>query len=287
MSLYTETLNNWSLRRYSRLQKILNLQSIIGPPNLASLNHFGCSPNAHNLSGADMTLLSERLQKKYYTYGSHPYRKFENHIDGMLVQGAVLLDAGCGRTVPVLRKYLGRAGRLIGIELVEFTEVPAGIETHNADLSNVPVADACVDLIISRSVFEHIQDPASVYREFARILKPGGAVIFLTANMWDYGTLVARLVPNRFHAAIVKSVEGRGEEDTFPTAYKTNTRSEVERLAANAGLKVESFDYLSQYPNYLMFNGALFFAGMCFEKLISRFNVLRFLRGWILVTLRK
>ena len=44
---------------------------------------------------------------------------------------------------------------------------------------------------------------------------------------------------------------------------------------------------MSQYSNYLMFDGALFFVGMCFEKLISRHEALGFLRGWILVTLRK
>jgi len=42
--------------------------------------------------------------------------------------------------------------------------------------------------------------------------------------MWDYGTLVAYIIPNKYHARIVKKVEGRGEEDTFPTAYKTNTK---------------------------------------------------------------
>ena len=52
-------------------------------------------------------------------------------------------------------------------------------------------------------------------------------------------------------------------------------------------MEVESFVYLSQYPNYLMINGVLFFIGMCYEKLIRRFEALRFLRGWILVTLRK
>ena len=112
-------------------------------------------------------------------------------------------------------------------------------------------------------------------------------MIFLTANMWDYGTLVARLVPNRFHARVVKVVEGREEEDTFPTAYKTNTRSDVDRLSADAGLRVASFEFLSQYPNYLMFNGLLFLIGTGFEKLISRFEALRFLRGWIMVTLVK
>jgi len=85
----------------------------------------------------------------------------------------------------------------------------------------------------------------------------------------------------------VRTVEGRAEEDTFPTQYKTNTPGAVQRLADSSGLKVEAFRYLSQYPNYLMFNGVLFFIGMCYEKLISRFEALRFLRGWILVTLRR
>jgi SAM-dependent methyltransferase len=234
-----------------------------------------------------MTALSDRLLRKYYPSENHPYRLFEQRVNSLLTPDTVLLDAGCGRTVPVLRKYLGRARHLIGIELVEFSDVPPGIETHNADLSQLPVPDASVDLIMSRSVFEHLVDPESVYREFSRVLRPGGAVVFLTANMWDYGTLVAKLVPNRLHAAIVRYVEGRKEEDTFPTAYRTNTHTDVDRLAASAGFVLESFEYLSQYPNYLMFNGALFFLGMCFEKVISRFEMLRFLRGWIMVTLRK
>ena len=234
-----------------------------------------------------MTALSEKLLDRYYADTPHPYKLFERAVEARLSNRVVLLDAGCGRTVPVLKKFLGRAARLIGVELVDFTEVPPGIETYNADLARIPLPDGSVDLIMSRSVFEHLADPQAVYREFARLLRPGGTIIFLTANLWDYGTLVARLVPNRFHARIVKKVEGRAEEDTFPTEYRTNTRRDVDRLAQAAGLQVESFEYLSQYPNYLMFNGALFFVGMCFEKLISRLDGLRFLRGWILVTLRK
>lgn len=235
-----------------------------------------------------MSALAHRLLEKHYANSVHPYRRFEQAIDALIGPDVrVLLDAGCGRTVPVLRKYLGRVERLIGVELVDFTDVPAGIETHNTDLARLPLPDASVDLIVSRSVFEHLTDPESVYREFSRVLRPGGKLVFLTANMWDYGTLVARLIPNRFHAKIVKRVEGREEEDTFPTAYKTNTRAAVERLAASSGLRIAAFDYLSQYPNYLLFNGALFWLGMWYERLISRVDALRFLRGWILVTLVK
>lgn len=234
-----------------------------------------------------MSELAQRLLKRFYSDVDHPYRTLEQRVDAVLLPHAVLLDAGCGRTVPVLRKYLGKAQRLIGVELVAFTDVPPGIETYNADLAKLPLESESIDVIYSRSVFEHLTDPKAVYVEFARVLRPGGVAIFLTANMWDYGTLVARLIPNRFHAAIVKRVEGRAEEDTFPTAYLTNTRRDVDRLARESGLLVESFDYLSQYPNYLLFNGVLFFVGMCFERIIAKFSSLRMLRGWILVTLRK
>lgn len=234
-----------------------------------------------------MTALSSRLQAKYYRSEDHPYRVFERRVNELLRPDHVLLDAGCGRTAPILSQYRGRAARLVGVDMVDFEGAPTDLELHNGDLAHIPLPDASVDVIMSRSVFEHLTDPDAVYKELNRVLKPGGAIVFLTANMWDYGTLVARAVPNRFHARIVKKVEGREEEDTFPTAYKTNTRKDVERLAAAQGMRVESFAYLNQYPNYLMFNGALFFLGMCFERMTSRFDALRWLRGWILVTLRK
>jgi SAM-dependent methyltransferase len=230
------------------------------------------------------------LRDRFYADEDHPYRVFERRVTSLLTGPAsqgTLLDAGCGRTVPVLRRFMGKAKRLVGIELVEFTDVPAGIETHQTDLANIPLPDASVDIIMSRSVFEHLTDPLSVYKEFARILKPGGRVVFLTANLYDYGTAIARLVPNRHHAKVVKAVEGRAEEDTFPTAYRTNTRKDVGQLCASTGLTLASFEYLTQYPNYFLFNGFLFFLGMCYEKLVAKVEALRFLRGWILVTLEK
>ena len=66
-----------------------------------------------------MTAMSDRLLARFYGNVPHPYRLFERKVDSLVDAGArVLMDAGCGRTVPVLRKYLGRAERLIGVELV-------------------------------------------------------------------------------------------------------------------------------------------------------------------------
>jgi hypothetical protein len=82
-------------------------------------------------------------------------------------------------------------------------------------------------------------------------------------------------------------MEGRDEEDVFPTHFKTNTYRAVKRWCHESGFELESFQYLGQYPAYFMFNGFLFILATGYEKLISRFEWLRFLRGWIFVTLRK
>ena len=57
-----------------------------------------------------------------------PTVRFERKVESLIgPQTRVLVDAGCGRTVPVLRKFLGKVDRLVGVELVPFTDVPPGI----------------------------------------------------------------------------------------------------------------------------------------------------------------
>lgn len=234
-----------------------------------------------------MTALAQRLKDRYFRQDDHPYRIFEREVEQHLQPGHTLLDAGCGRTAPILAKYRGKARRLIGVELVDFDPSVQGLELHKGDLGAMPIEDNCVDVMMSRSVMEHVTDPPRVYAECYRVLKPGGHFIFLTANLWDYAAIIAALVPNRFHPWIVSKTEGRGEHDVFPVAYRTNTRGAVRKWARQAGFEVVSFRHLGQYPSYFMFNGALFYLATGYEKLVGSIPALNFLQGWIFVTLRK
>lgn len=46
------------------------------------------------------------------------------------------------------------------------------------DLHHIPLRDECVDSILTIAVLEHTRYPWVVVQEFARILKPGGVIVF-------------------------------------------------------------------------------------------------------------
>jgi SAM-dependent methyltransferase len=207
-----------------------------------------------------------------------------NRLVSIVGPDMTVVDGGCGHEAPTLNDLRGKGARLIGVDLVPLAPQD-GLELVAGDLAAVPLPDASVDLLYSRSVMEHVTDPDAVYAEARRLLKPCGRWIFLTANRWDYVSLVARAVPNRFHAAIVKRMEGRAESDVFPTAYRTNDRRQIEHHAAKAGFRIDRFQRLSQYPS--MFHNAppLFLMASLYEKIVMRFATLGPLRGWLLVEL--
>ena len=220
-----------------------------------------------------------------------------------LKSGEVVVDLGCGGGLDVFlaAQKIGPQGKAIGIDMTPSMierakrNAQAGldgkpytnVEFHLARIDRMPLPDSSVDIVVSRSVVEHLRDPLPAYWELSRILKPDGYFVFLTPNLWDYAALFSRLIPNRFHASIVRRTEGRDEADTFPTWYRSNTVRTIARLAAASGFRVVSCQYLVQYPNYLRFSTLLFLAGAAYAKMIGRIHQLRHLRPWILAVLQK
>lgn len=237
-----------------------------------------------------MHALSQRLKDRFFKPEEHPYTHLEQEITARLTGRETVLDAGCGHGAEVLRRFSGKAHRLIGVDLVDFDDFDRetdDLELYNVDLADIPVEARTVDLVFSRSVFEHLPEPLTVYRELNRVLKPGGEVIVLTPNLGDYASWISKLTPNRWHPWIVAHTEGRAEADTFPAFYRTNTERRIRYLADQGGFELTALRYLGQYPSYFMFNPILFLLATGYEKLISRFEILRFLRGWLLFSLKK
>ena len=159
------------------------------------------------------------------------------------------------------------------------------IRLARADCDNLPFDDAVFDLVISKSVLEHLRHPTEVFREVHRVLRPGGHLVFLTPNRWDYVSLGASLVPNRFHPALVRFLTTRAEDDTFPTHYRANTVGRLRQLAVETKLEVVKIELLRESPHYLKRYGLLYAAGTLYDRMIA--GPIRPLRPWLLGIMRR
>ena len=210
------------------------------------------------------------------------YERFVN-------EESVLLDAGCGREAPVINQLVDQIGMGIGVDLTEFNKENIGkrVRLLECDLEKLSIRDASVDIVISRSVLEHLKKPSVVFNEISRILKGGGHFIFLVPNSKDYVSTLSRLIPNKLHGSIISKVEGRMEQDTFHTFYRANSFKKISRLAAVNKFDMVSSEYISQYPSSFSFSAALFYIASIYDQMINKIRSLDFLKGWILVILRK
>lgn len=103
-----------------------------------------------------------------------------------LKPGEVVVDLGCGGGLDVFlaAAKVAPTGKAIGIDmtpdmlaLARANAAKAGltnVEFHEATIDNMPLADSSVDCVISNCVINLAPDKAAVFREIARVLKPGG-----------------------------------------------------------------------------------------------------------------
>ena len=229
----------------------------------------------------------ERLLDEYSVGRKFSRTQYRELIHKYAASGHRLLDAGCGRYLE-FSKELADNVHVFGVDL------EPTLETHNqrspfgvrGNLGQLPFPDNYFDLIISRSVIEHLEDPSVVFREFHRVLKPGGRVILSTPNKYDYVSVIARITPYSFHRKLASKTLQVSEDDVFPTLYRANTLSKLGKELRSAGFIQQELKAINHYPAYLMFSPLLFRLGILYEKITS-IHALRFLRGTLLAVFEK
>ena len=224
----------------------------------------------------------DALYSKYYAGRRFHDALYRELIRRHLEPGARLLDAGCGRYLRFCREFSPIA-HVVGIDLEPSFDTDNRTPPYaiRGDIGALPFPSECFDMVISRSVVEHLEDPPRVFREFFRVLRPGGKVVILTPNKYDYVSFIAAITPYRLHRFLVSRIFGIPEDDVFPTLYRANTLSAIRKTMSAAGLVEREIDTINHYPAYLMFSPALFRLGVLYERLTS-LNMLRSLRGSIL-----
>lgn len=248
-----------------------------------------------NASDADNRLgpkaRSRRIVERHYHERGWkgPFRRYEELLATKLTTpGRKILDVGCGRTFPMAKYLQSYKAEVFGIDPVVTPEdLPAGVEVRQAGAESIPFDDGTFDVVACCSVLEHLQDPLAVFSEFHRVLKSQGTFVFLAPNRYDYVSVFASLIPNRWHKQLVKHLEGRDTDDTFDTYYRANSRKQIARLAEQVGLQIEHLDYLNQFPAMLMRWPWVCRLGIAYDDFIGRHSKLHWLRSWLIGSLVK
>lgn len=112
--------------------------------------------------------------------------------------GARVLDVACGAGLVTLP--LAESGyEIVGVDLAEGAIEEARARTPDGVPASFRVGDAYAldeaassfDAVLLLDMLEHVERPADVLREAARVVRPGGAVVFHTFNRTPLSWLLA------------------------------------------------------------------------------------------------
>jgi SAM-dependent methyltransferase len=190
-------------------------------------------------------------------------------IDQRVDDRSRILDIGCGHA-DLLEDVFVRIPLVFGIDTdhdamrrnttIRHTTVATG--------ERLPFASGAFDLVLMAWVLEHLERPVTVFREIHRVLGPGGRVVFVTPNAWNYNAWLIRLVPNAFHAFFTERLYGRTPSDTYPTRYRFNSIRRIDSALRRIGYERERV-VLNGDPTYIAFNRPLFGLAVWLERLFD------------------
>jgi 2-polyprenyl-3-methyl-5-hydroxy-6-metoxy-1,4-benzoquinol methylase len=189
-----------------------------------------------------------RLWRRYGYY--HPDEYYEAMVAKLVNGQSTWLDVGCGHDLlsanPKLAQVLSdRCALLVGLDPDD--AVADNRWVHEAVKGTLEdyQSDRTFDIITLCMVAEHLPNAEASVKALARLTKPGGRVILYTVSKWSPLAVLARLVPFRLHHAIKRRMWGSQECDTFPVAYRMNTRARVSELFLQRGFKERYFAALA------------------------------------------
>lgn len=186
-----------------------------------------------------------RLSFNHFSPDDH----YEALVARVVTPACAWLDVGCGRDIfpshpDLARELCARADYVLGVDPDENVKENPYITAGFCGLIEDYETSERFDVATLRMVAEHIVDPDRVMRKLADLLKPGGKLIVYTPHKWAPMSIVASITPFRWHNPLKRILWQSESRDTFPTAYKLNTRRDLRAHTSRCGLEEVFFRLL-------------------------------------------
>ncbi len=188
-------------------------------------------------------------------------------VDDLVTHETRVLDVGCGHA-DLVGSSLALSRRAVGIHTDERALATNEVIHYRvgADAEHLPFRPGSFDLVLLAWVLEHLPHPVSSFLEIRRVLRPGGRVVFVTPNTWNYNAWLIRMVPNALHAFFTSKLYGRAAEDTYPTRHRLNSLRRLRATLPGLGFEQERLG-LNGDPTYVALNEPLFRLAVQLERL--------------------
>jgi SAM-dependent methyltransferase len=188
-------------------------------------------------------------------------------VDDLVQNDTRVLDVGCGHA-DLVGSSLALSRRAVCIDTDERALATNEVIHYRvgADAEHLPFRRGSFDLVLLAWVLEHLPHPVSSFLEIRRVLSPGGRVVFVTPNAWNYNAWLIRIVPNAFHSFFTSRLYGRDAEDTYPTRYRSNSLRRLRATLPSLGYQQERV-ILNGDPTYVALNEPLFRMAVQLERL--------------------
>ena len=173
--------------------------------------------------------------------GAREFR--ERVLQSLLSPGLRVLDVGGGKHPAISLQTKQELGlHIVGLDIsdTELVQAPAGAYDHIVvgDVATVNIPGQ-YDLIFSRSVIEHVQDPASAIENLSRVLAPGGTMAHFMPCRNAPFAIINRALGNQVARQLLFALFPDKRNDSgFQAFYNYCTPSELADLIGGRGLEV-------------------------------------------------
>jgi ubiquinone/menaquinone biosynthesis C-methylase UbiE len=204
---------------------------------------------------------------------------------------AVLVDVGGGKRCH-FAKYRRDSSpiKLIAVDasqeaLAQNDDVDDRFATDVMD--GLPFQDQSIDMIVSRSVLEHLRDVEFLIADSARVLKREGLFIHVFPSKFAPFSVANQLLPRRFSRRLLFTlIPGSEGEQGFPAYYDRTYPSAIRRLLGRHGFEVVDMRLSYYQAEYFDFFVPLYLVNALYE-LVAQTLALENLAAAVLVVARK